>query len=51
MNSQLSEERFAALTDAIMAQHASLRGIARQLAEVYYIGKKYALNKYFELHT
>ena len=27
----------AALTDAIMAQHISLRGIARQLAEVYYI--------------
>ena len=27
----------AALTDAIIAQHASLRGIARQLAEVYYI--------------
>ena len=35
--SQLSEERFAALTEAIIAQHASLRGIARQLAEVYYI--------------
>ena len=27
----------AALTEAIIAQHASLRGIARQLAEVYYI--------------
>ena len=26
-----------ALTQAIIAQHASLRGIARQLAEVYYI--------------
>ena len=35
----------AALTDAIMSQHASLRGTARQLAEVYYIGKIHALNK------
>ena len=25
------------LTEAIIAQHSSLRGIARQLAEVYYI--------------
>lgn len=37
MLTQLSEERLSALTDAIIAQHASLRGIAQQLAEVYYI--------------
>ncbi len=30
--------RLGALTDAIITQHASLAGIAQQLAEIYYIG-------------
>jgi hypothetical protein len=31
--------RLGALTDAIITQHASLTGIAQQLAEIYYIGQ------------
>jgi hypothetical protein len=31
--------RLGALTDAIITQHASLAGIAQQLAEIYYIGR------------
>ena len=31
--------RLGALTDAIITQHASLAGIAQQLAEIYYIGQ------------
>ena len=35
-----------ALIDAIIAQHASLRGIAQQLAEVYYIVGSQQLDGY-----
>ncbi len=30
-------DRLQALTEAVISQHSSLRGIAQQLAEVYYI--------------
>jgi tyrosine-protein phosphatase non-receptor type 14/21 len=35
--SSFPDDRLATLTDAIINQHSSLRGIAQQLAEVYYI--------------
>lgn len=35
--SQFPEDKIGTLTDAIITQHANLRGIAQQLAEVYYI--------------
>lgn len=34
---QFPEEKLSTLTDAIITQHSQLRGIAQQLAEVYYI--------------
>ena len=37
MMDQFPEDKLSTLTDAIITQHASLRGIAQQLAEVYYI--------------
>ncbi len=37
MMSQFPEDKLSTLTDAIISQHSSLRGIAQQLAEVYYI--------------
>ena len=37
MLTQFPEDKIGTLTDAIISQHASLRGIQQQLAEVYYI--------------
>lgn len=51
MMAQFPRDKLGTLTDAIITQHASLRGIAQQLAEVYYIVGAQQLDGYGQVSS